>query len=79
MILIQTIGKGAKVGHGLGRKLQGIQMVPSTTPKRKHYGVGYQLHDQRRNGRIQKEKNDQILFGFSSFKLDLQIRGIYQH
>ena len=30
-------------------------MVPSSTPKRNRYGVGYQLHDQRRNGRIQKE------------------------
>ena len=30
-------------------------MVPSSTPKCNRYGVGYQLHDQKRNGRIQKE------------------------
>ena len=52
MILRQTIGKGAKTGHGLGRKLQEMQMVPSSTPQCNRYGVGYQLHDQRRNGRI---------------------------
>ena len=30
-------------------------MVPSSTPKRNRYGVGYQLRDQRRNGRNQEE------------------------
>ena len=55
MILRQTIGKKAKVRHGLGKNLQGRQMVLSSTPKRNHHGVGYQLHDQRGNDWIQKE------------------------
>ena len=33
MILRQTIGKRAKVGHGLGKDLQGRQMVISSMPK----------------------------------------------
>ena len=37
-------------------------MVPSLTPKCKCYGVGYQLHDQRRNGRIQKENKMTISY-----------------
>ena len=33
MILRQTIGKGAKVGYGLGKDLQGRHMVISSMPK----------------------------------------------
>ena len=55
MILRQTVGKGAKTGHGLGKNLQGKQIVLSSIPKRNRHGVGYQLHNQGRNGRIQKE------------------------
>ena len=43
MVLKQTIGKGAKAGHGLGKNLQGRQIVLSSTPKRNHHGIGYQL------------------------------------
>ena len=50
MVLKQTIGKGAKVGHGLGRNLQGIQRILSSTPKRNCHNIGYQLHDQGRSG-----------------------------
>ena len=38
----------------LFRSLQGIQMVLSSTPKCNRHGIGYQSHDQRKNGRIQK-------------------------
>ena len=31
-------------------------MVLSSTPKHNRYGVKYQLHDQGRNGRIQKKR-----------------------
>ena len=55
MILRQTVGKGAKVGHGLGKDLQEMQMVLSSTPKRNRHGIRYQLHEQERNGPIQKE------------------------
>ena len=48
MILKQTIGKRAKAGHGLGKNLQGRQMVLSSTSKRNHHGVGYQLYDPKR-------------------------------
>ena len=41
MILRQTIGKGAKVGHGLGKNLRGIQMVISSALKCNCYGIGY--------------------------------------
>ena len=58
MILRQTIGKGAKTGHGLGRNLQEIQMVISSAPKRNRYGIGYQLGDQRRNGWIEIQKKN---------------------
>ena len=34
MVLKQTISKGAKAGHGLGRNLQGIQRILSLIPKR---------------------------------------------
>ena len=54
MILRQTVGKGAKVGHGLGKDLQERHMVISSMPKRNCHGIGYQLHDQGRSGRIQK-------------------------
>ena len=55
MILRQTVGKGAKVGHGLRKDLEGRHMVISSTPKRNCHGIGYQPYDQKRNGRIQKE------------------------
>ena len=32
-----------------------MQMVLSSTPKRNRHGTGYLLHEQRRNGPIQKE------------------------
>ena len=50
MILRQTIDKGAKIGRGLGRNLQGILMVISSTPKHNSYGIRYQLGDQKGNG-----------------------------
>ena len=55
MVLKQTIGKGAKARHGLGKNLQGRQIVLSSTPKCNRHGIRYQLHDKGRNGRIQKE------------------------
>ena len=57
MILRQTIGKGAKAGHGLGKNLQGIQMVISLAPKCNRYSIGYQPSNQGRNDwmGIQKE------------------------
>ena len=45
MILRQIIGKGAKVGYGLGKGFQGRQMVISSMPKQNCHGIGYQLHD----------------------------------
>ena len=39
----------------MGKNLQGRQIMLSSIPKRNRHGIGYQLHDQRRNGRIQKE------------------------
>ena len=32
-----------------------MQIVLSSTPKRNRHGIGYQLHEQRKNGLIQKE------------------------
>ena len=55
MVLKQTISKGAKAGHGLGRNLQGIQTMLSSTPKCNHHGIKYQMHEQGRNSQIQKE------------------------
>ena len=55
MILRQTIGKGAKVGYGLRKDLQGRPMLTSSIPKQNCYGIRYQPYNQRRNGRIQKE------------------------
>ena len=52
MILKQTIDKGAEVGRGLGKSLQGIKMAISSTPKCNRHGIGYQPGDQRRNGRM---------------------------
>ena len=43
MVLKQTIGKGAKAGHSLGKNLQGRQIMLSSTPKRNRHGIGYQL------------------------------------
>ena len=54
MILKQTIDKGDKIGHGLGRNLQGI----SSTSKRNRYGIGYQLGDQRKNNRMGSQKEN---------------------
>ena len=50
MILRQTIGKEAKVGHGLGKDLQGRHMVILLTPKLNCDGIGYRLYDQGKNG-----------------------------
>ena len=58
MVLWQIVGKGAKTRHGLGRNLQGTQMVISSAPKRNRYGIGYQLGDQRRNGWIEIQKKN---------------------
>ena len=55
MILRQTIGKGAKVGYGLGNDLQGRHMVISSMPKRNCHGIRYQSYNRGRNGRVQKE------------------------
>ena len=67
MVLKQTIGKRAKVEHGLGKDLQGMQMVLSSIPKYSRHGIGYQLHKQGRNGPIQKE-NRKTRF-YSAFPL----------
>ena len=61
MILKQTIGKGAKAGHGLGRNLQGIQMVISSAPKCNRHGVGYQPGDQRRNDQVGSQKENKMV------------------
>ena len=61
MILKQTIGKGAKAGHGLGRNLQGIQMVMSSTPKCNRHGIGYQLGNQRRNSQRGSQKENKMV------------------
>ena len=58
MILKQTIGKGAKVGRGLGKNLQGIKMVISTAPKHNLHAIGYQLGDQRKNNRMGSQKEN---------------------
>ena len=50
MILRQTISKEAKVGHGLGKDLQGRHMVISSMPKQNCHGIGYRPHDQGKNG-----------------------------
>ena len=55
MILKQTIGKGAKVGYGLGKDLQGRHLVISSIPKQNCHGIGYQSYNRGRNGWIQKE------------------------
>ena len=55
MILKQTIGKGAKVGYGLGKDLQGEHVLVSSILKRDNHGIGYQQYNRRRNGRNQKE------------------------
>ena len=76
MILKQTIGKGAKVRHGLGKNLQRRQMVLSSTSKRNHHGVGYQLHDQGENDRIQKEnKRTRTYLAFPPLSLTFRSGG----
>ena len=55
MVLKQTIGKGAKIGHGLGRNFQRIQRILSSMPKCNYHGIGYQVYDQGRSDRIQKK------------------------
>ena len=66
MILRQTIGKGAKTGHGLGRNLKGIQMVISSAPKRNRYGIGYQLGDQRGDSWMGSQKGNRMVRSYSS-------------
>ena len=61
MILRQTIGKGAKARHGMGRNLQGIQMVISSAPKRNCYSIGYQPSDQSRNDWMGSQKENRIV------------------
>ena len=56
MILRQTIGKGAKVGYGLGKDLQGRHMVISLIPKQNCHGIGYQSYNQKRNWSNPKRK-----------------------
>ena len=58
MILKQTICKGAKVGHGLGRNLQGIKMAVSSAPKHNRHGIEYQPSDRRRNGWMGSQKEN---------------------
>ena len=55
MILKQTIGKGAKVGYGLGKDLQGEHVLVPSILKRDNHGIGYQQYNRGRNGRNQKE------------------------
>ena len=66
MILRQTIGKRAKIGHGLGKNLQGIQMVIFSAPKRNHYGIKYQLDDQKRDSWIGSQKRNMMVKSYSS-------------
>ena len=61
VILRKTIGKEAKTGYGLGRNLQGIQMVISSTPKRNRYGIGFQPENQRKNGRMGSQKENRMV------------------
>ena len=76
MVLKQTIGKGAKAGHGLGRNLQRIQRILSSIPKRNYHGIGYQLHDQGRSGRIQKgNKMTRLYLAFPPLSLTFKLGG----
>ena len=76
MILRQTIGKGAKVGRGMGKNLQKRQMVLSSTPKRNYHGIGYQPHDQGENGRIQKgNRMTKPYLAFPPLNLTFKSRG----
>ena len=61
MVLKQTIGKGVKAGHGLGRNLQGIQMVISSGPKCNRHSIGYQPGNQRRNSQRGNQKEDRMV------------------
>ena len=83
MILRQTVGKGAKVGHGLGKDLQGRHIVISSTPKRNCHGIGYQSYDQKRSGQFHKgNKMTRPYLVFPPLSLTFiegHIRGIYQH
>ena len=57
----QLVGRGAKVGGGLGKNLQGIPMVVSPTFKRNRYGIGYQSGEQRRSGRSGSQKENKMV------------------
>ena len=52
----QTLGKGAKAGWGLGKKLQGKKWAITVTPKKDRYRLGYRPSNYERKRQAEKCK-----------------------
>ena len=60
----QTLGKRAKAGWGLGKKLQGKKWAVTVMPKKDHYGLGYKPSNYERRREAEKRRVGRM----SSFK-----------
>ena len=54
------MGKGAKVGSGLGRNLQGGKREISVAPKQNLYGLGYKPSSHERKGQKKKRRENRL-------------------
>ena len=57
----QLIGRGAKVGCGLGKNLQGMNQAIFVVPKYDRYGIGYQFNNYGKKGYL-KMQHRQVNF-----------------
>ncbi|KAL4369144.1 hypothetical protein GQ457_05G013000 [Hibiscus cannabinus] len=51
-----TVGKGARAGMGLGKRLQGRKYAPTITPKWDRFGLGYKPNIKERQKEILKKQ-----------------------
>ena len=57
----QVLGKGAQVGRGLGKRLQGILRPITVIQKKDRFVLGYKLDKQRRKS-FMEEKRELLVF-----------------
>ncbi|KAL4363050.1 hypothetical protein GQ457_04G017660 [Hibiscus cannabinus] len=51
-----TVGKGARAGMGLGKRLQGRKYAPTITPKWDRFGLGYKPNIKERQKEILRKQ-----------------------
>ena len=60
MVMKQTLGKGWKVGSGLGKNLSGVLEPPAVIEKRDRYGLGYRPTEKDKE-RFRQQNQERVM------------------